>query len=399
MQEVQENLSNQKLIIFSVIIGLVLTTAAISAGIYFAKKTLSNTQPSSTIKKPQETSSDYFEHIKTIEPLPDNYYTNGNFCDFYYFPQKDKFYLSFATGQYTGKETYKHPGYAYKEFDLNLIETGKTGFFHENINQGIIGGDGATVFADGYLYLLKGGGPEGWILEKFDQDFNLIKQTTVNLDRTQELGNDQMLAFVNDMLDASSLYAINIPENNEESLTDNLSVGGPEVGEATHHHFYTPDLEFIERKVLQDSPHVNGSSMVYHNGIYNLITSTAWFGDLIVMQYDQNWNYIGNKELAKNGRWSMGTVYVDKVFYVVYASQNRQAGTNIILAAFDEQWNPLGKIIATDSEKDPTSLADRPAVMHHDGLLYVSYDFEPQIAQGQKKTDWWRCKISVYKPK
>jgi hypothetical protein len=367
-------------------------------GFYLGKKNLPD-KSSFFDKEAKDTSNDYFQLVKTIEAVPDDYYTNGNFCDFYYFPKKDKFYLTFATGQYSGKETYKHPGYAYKEYSLDLKETGKTGFFHENINQGIIGGDGATVFANGYLYLLKGGGPEGWTLEKYDQDFNLVKQTTVNLDRTRELGNDQMLAFVNGRLDASSLYAINIPETSQKQLIDNNSVGGPETGEATHHHFYTPDLEFIERKVLKDVPHVNGSSMVYHNRIYNLITSTAWFGNLIAMQYDENWNYLGKKELAKNGRWSMGAIYVNGNFYVTYTSQNRQAGTDIILAAFDKDWNPLGSIKVTESEKDHTSLTDRPAVMYHDGLFYISYDFEPQIPQGQQKTEWWKCKISIYKTK
>jgi hypothetical protein len=343
--------------------------------------------------------SDNFKLVDKITGVPDDYYTNGNFCRFFYFPEKQKYYLTFATGKYSGKETYQYPGYAYKEYSTDLKETGKNGFFHENINRGIIGGDGAMVFAEDHLYLLTGGGPSGWVVEKYDQDFNLVKQTQVNLDRTRELGNDQMLAYINGMLDASSLYALSVSQDNKEPLADNLSVGGPNIGEATHHTFLTPDLEFIEKKILDDELHVNGSSMVYHNGVYNLVTSTAWFGDLIVLQYDKNWQFLGKKKLAEDGRWSMGTVYVDGIFYVAYARMIQKGSTGIVLAAFDENWQPLDSIAVSDFDADTAYLSDRPYITHHNGLLYVAYDIEKQISEGSLKTQWWNCKVNVYKPK
>jgi signal peptidase I len=107
-----------------------------------------------------------------------------------------------------------------------------------------------------------------------------------------------MVALVNGTLDFSSVY---------------LATGvlpWVDEGAATHHEFFTPDLQFIEKKILSDTPHSIGTSMIFIDGIYYFVTATAVRGDVIVMKYDQDWNYLGMKELTKQGNWPEGVAFV-----------------------------------------------------------------------------------------
>jgi hypothetical protein len=56
-------------------------------------------------------------------------------------------------------------------------------------------------------YFLTGGRKDTWTLKKFDPvTWTLLGETLMQRDPQKELGNDQMLAYVNGMLDASGLH-------------------------------------------------------------------------------------------------------------------------------------------------------------------------------------------------
>ena len=141
--------------------------------------------------------------------------------------------------------------------------------------------------------------------------------------------------------------------------------------------------------------------MVYVDGVYNLITSTAFFGDLIVMQYDQNWNYIGSKVLAQWGNWPMGTVYDPelRLFFVSYIYMenivNKNGFRNIRLAVFDAEWNSITDIAVTQYEKDSFTQSGRPSVILHGGRAYVSYDISTVSSKREENEDW-ECAVSEY---
>jgi hypothetical protein len=44
-------------------------------------------------------------------------------------------------------------------------------------------------------------------------------------------------------------------------------------------------------------------------------------GDVIVMEYDGDWNYLGMKELIKDAHWSTGLAFDGERFYVAYRHQ------------------------------------------------------------------------------
>src|SRR4030042_1409948 len=84
-----------------------------------------------------------------------------------------------------------------------------------------------------------------------------------------------LVAFADGRLDVCSQYT---------------TFGGPpppEQGASTHHQFFSPDLEFLEKKIVSDTPHFCGTSMIYLDSIYYFISASAYTGNVIVMSYDK----------------------------------------------------------------------------------------------------------------
>jgi hypothetical protein len=194
------------------------------------------------------------------------------------------------------------------------------------------------------------------------------------------------------MLDASSIYDADGQGSLDQKKQD------PTIGEATHHRFFTTDLESLEYRVLSDIPHINGSSMVYVDSIYYMVTSTAFFGDLVVMKYDEDWNYLGSKVLAQRGNWSMSTVYDEESarFYVSYMDTSKNATSNVRLAVFDTEWNSLTDIAVTQYAERSFIQGGRPWVILNDGRAYVSYDVTTGNSQTLEQNKDWQCTVSMY---
>ena len=120
-------------------------------------------------------------------------------------------------------------------------------------------------------------GPGGQRLIKFDPvTWEELGRVGIVLDPEWEGSNDQMLALVNGRLDASSIYRV--------------SDGPPDPGrgEGTWHQFFAPDPKFIEKRIFTEPPQDTGASLVFVDGIYHFLSSTAFFGDLEVIKFDED---------------------------------------------------------------------------------------------------------------
>lgn len=331
-----------------------------------------------------------------IELTPSEEFSSGTFCRLYHDDTKDQFFAAFGTGQgqpntgaYIGGGE-GGQGAAYLYLDSDLQPTSEAGYYRYG------GGDLATNKIGNYLYHLTGtgGGVDGgtrWRLSKYDLA-SWSEVDYVDIDLTAEQGaNDQMLAYANNQLFASSLYA-----NNAHGADTSGEKADPSIGASTHHRAITPELSVAEAFVLDDTLHANGSSLVFVDGVYQLVTTTAFFGDLMVLQYDEDWNYLGAKVLLADAQWPQGTVYdtAQERYYVAYLAIKGGGQSETRLAAFTKDWELVSNTVVT--EYGNAFFAGRPSVLLHDGLLYVTYDKESRNEQTKELNKDWQCQLSVY---
>ncbi|MCH2312372.1 MAG: hypothetical protein MK362_07825, partial [SAR202 cluster bacterium] len=337
---------------------------------------------------PPHSSSKLLKFVKNVGVTPDESIDIiGAFCRINYVPASDNFLVTFGG---TSKEK-STQGYGYKWYTDELVFTGKGGLFE------IRGTDTASVMIDSTYYFLTDGGKDVWAIKKYyPSDWTLLGETLISRDPHKEPGNDFMLAEVNGMLDVAGLYIAGAKDYIDQHKLD------PYKGEATSHRFFSQNLELLDSRILNDAPHINASSMVFVDETYNFVTSTAFFGDLIVMQYDQNWKYLDSKVLAKWGNWPMGTVYYPELelFFVSYISVeniiNKNGLRNIRLGIFDSSWNSITDIAVTNYARDAMTQSGRPSVIVHDGHVYVAYDVSTVEREGMKENQDWECEVSVY---
>jgi hypothetical protein len=311
-----------------------------------------------------------FKFIRTVVVAPDANFLIGGFARVNYVPATDRLIVAFGTRLAQPTGGCKDAGHAYKEYTLDMQATGKSGVLNCEV------GDSGGVMADNTYYdvsMHKQGGSIGWRIVKYDAvTWKNLADIFFPLDSPREGDGDPMVTFVNGQLDVSSGYT---------------KAGGPpppEKGEATHHEFFSPDLKFLGKKSLADTPHIGGSSLIYVDGIYYFITATAYTGDLIMMKYDKDWQYLGMKELRKQAHWSTGVAFDGQRFYVAYlnTSQRTEPGffpyyPNVHLAAFDRDWNLVDDVAVTDFAPSDNKMTGRPWVSFHGNQLYVSYDVAP----------------------
>lgn len=330
---------------------------------------------------------------KELEITPTDDYATGTFCRFYYDENKSEFFATFGTGQgQIGSENYigggeGGQGAAYAYYSPDMKATGETGYYIYG------GGDLATNKIENFLYHLSGG-KDGWKISKFDiSTWKKVDEESIKLDKNQG-GNDEMLASINGLLDASSGYG----EEANGADTSNEKKD-PTVGIYTHHNLIDESLKLVDSFVLKDVRHANGSSMIYVDDVYQFVSTTAFFGDLLVMQYDKDWKFLGSKTLIEKAQWPQGLVYDEKTerYYVAYLAVDGRASFEVqaMLAEFDKDWNLLSNTALTDY--DEKYMAGRPSVMLHEDKLYVTFDKE-SLNSSEKETEPnkdWQCQLSV----
>jgi hypothetical protein len=339
--------------------------------------------------------SGLFKFIKTIQVTPDNDFQTGSFARINYVPATDRFIVTFGTKKGIIPGTGKGAGYAYKEYTKDLVETGNRGTFTWNSDAGEANDSGSDMVDNTYYFVhvpFDTIGFYGWKITKYDAvSWNPLSVIYVPLTSPFEKNNDPMVAYVNGLLDISSQYDAS---GTPPPLFDE--------GAATHHHFFTTDLQPAGIKILNDTPHVCGSSMIYVNGIYYFVTADAFLGDLVVMKYDANWNYLGLKKLITEAHWSQGIVYHDQRFYVSYLNTSQRTPPsgfpvylNAHLAAFDMEWNLLDDVAVTTYTPQDNRQPGRPWVILQDNKLYVSYDCDT-IDTMTGELLRWQAYVSIY---
>jgi len=261
--------------------------------------------------------------------------------------------------------------YAYKEYTADLEETGQAGI----VSCHAITDTGSLLIGDDfYLASMESQADgHGWQMARYDA---VTWATKVSFfyplaGYPREGEADPMLAYVNGLIDVSSQYNDN-PTGTPPDLME---------GAATHHQFFTTDLQFIGKRVLSDTPHIYAGAMIYVDGVYHFVTAKAYLGDMVVMRYDQNWNYLGVKTLKSKAFFSEGLAFDGSTFYVSYIDTSQRAGPtslplyqNVRLAAFDSSWNLLEDIAVTSFTPQDYKQPGRPWLILRDNRLYVSYD-------------------------
>jgi hypothetical protein len=328
------------------VLGVLLTVVFLAA---FAAPTATPTQ-----------SAGLFTLVKSVQVTPSGNYLNADFVRIAYVPGRDRFVVTFNTrlSQTQGGCTAPQgtiPAYAYKEYTADMVETGNAGVIscHAMTDTG-----GLFVGNDFYLASQeRKDNVDGWNVAKF----NAVTWTSsidygfYPLTDTQAAVNDPMVAYVNGQVDISSMYGAN----------------------ATHHNFFTTDLQFVSTRILSDTPHFGFTSMITQGGVINFLSSQGAVGDLIVMWYDPSWTYLGVKTLKEHGATPMGVAFDGNRFYVAYTdASQRTTGCfceNVHLAAFDLGWNLVDDIAVTSHALQDQKSAIHPELAMKDNRLYVAY--------------------------
>ncbi len=337
--------------------------------------------------------------IQTVQVTPDGQFLTGSFPRINYVPATDRFVVSFGTKASTVTNVTLGAGYAYKEYNLNMQETGKSGLLEWYPNASEAGDSGSFMVNSTYYYVFvsqNAGDPYGWRIVKYDAaNWSRLKEIYVILPKPLPGNNDSiegntdpMVAYVNGQLDVSNQY-------NPSGIW--------QEGFSSRHHFFTADLQPLGNITLDDSPHIDGSSIIYVDGIYYFVSADFYSGGLTLMKYDGQWNFLGNKSLIPKAHWSQGMAFDGAHFYVAYLDTSKRNGSaffpvypNVHLATFDRNWNLLHDATITNFTYGGDKKGGRPWVILHGGLLYVSYDVDTVNVTTWEEEKKWQAYVSIF---
>ncbi len=267
----------------------------------------------------------------------------------------------------------------YQELDTDLQPTANHGYLICDI------GDWNSRVIDNNLYLVKvwnkgPGTADFWRLFKYDiETWEELGTVDIPLDSLQEWSDGPTISFINGMITISGEY---FPGGTPD---------GPK-GRGSHHHFLTPDLQLMGKKILVSPdvpPHCPESTLrQIPNGNIIMFTASAYYGDLIVMILDKNWNFVEKHLLRSKAFFPLGAVNFGGYWFVAYNDLSKRFPgppwpegdppiANVALAAFDTDWNLIQDEIVTDFDTVPDSVGRTEAggswVELLGNHLYVSY--------------------------
>jgi hypothetical protein len=310
-----------------------------------------------------------FKMFRSVAVTPAGNLIGGAFVRIGYVPGKDRLVVTFSAklDQPEGGCTDGY-GYAYREYNRDMVETGDNG-----VISCFAATDTGGLFEDDDFYLASMGhdnatGKDGWHLTKYDAVTwkTLVGPTFFPLSSKSEDPGDPTLALVNGQIDISSIYR------------RDPNKPGFEGSHETHHQFFTTDLQFVGKRVLSDTKHIHLSSMIVVDGITNFVTNTELLGDIVVMQYDKDWNYLGGKTIKQKAATPEGVAFDGTRFYVSYLDNslctNFPCYQNVHLAAFDSDWNLLEDVAVTSFTPSDHKQTSRPSLTLWNGRIYVCYD-------------------------
>jgi len=315
-----------------------------------------------------------FELIGTVKVTPVGNFAGGGFVRIGYVPGRDSMVVTFkaklSQAVSSCNDTLGQPNteaIAYGEYTVDMQETGDYGIITCQTGPDV----GGMFLGNDYYYAAMGhnntSNVDGWWLAKYDAVTwaNLVNLFFYPLAQGENNG-DPMIVPVNGQIDISGKYYRSVDE---------------ELATATHHQFFTPDLQFISKRILTDTPNIDLSSLLVVNGVINFITSTAFVGgELTVMRYDSAWNYLSTKTLIQGASQPEGAAFDGTRFYVSYVDMSAcdssfpYCAMNIRLAAFDLNWNLLEDIPVTNFALEDNRVPARPSLALRNNRIYVCYD-------------------------
>jgi hypothetical protein len=315
-----------------------------------------------------------FQLIDAVQVTPVGNFAGGGFVRIGYVPGKDRMVVTFkaklsqaVSGCNNSLGQPNSEAVAYREYTADMQGTNDYGIITCQTGPDV----GGMFLGNDYYYAGmwhdNGNNTDGWWLAKYDAVTwtNLTDPFFYPLAQGENNG-DPMIVPVNGQIDISGKYYRSVDE---------------ELATATHHQFFTPDLQFISKRILNDTPNIDLSSLLVVNGITNFITSTAFVGgDLTVMRYDSDWNYLSTKTLVQGASQPEGVAFDGTRFYVTYVDMSAcnssfpSCAMNIRLAAFDLNWNLLTDIAVTNFVLDDHKLPARPSLTLWNNRIYVCYD-------------------------
>jgi hypothetical protein len=302
-------------------------------------------------EKPQKLPAVEFEFARKIE-VGDGFFSGILFVD-------DRFYVSFESME----RVYV------KEYTREFAPTGRV---YQLTGDGVA--DHQMVFADSYFYLVYSVPREGGLyLKKLDRHWNEVRAATI-VSNAREPITDMMLSHAGGFLYIGTAFFQ--PDRMPPVASQRIWR-------------YSIDLEPLGEFVLADVPSEIGSSMLYVNDTFIIVSSDRFWGDssLIVMRYDADWSFMDAKIISAapmaNERFPMGAAFVNGRYYISYTHQTGNISPpppgelppdygDIILKAFDREWNLLGEIRVTE-DLLPNS-ANRAHLAIVNDRVYVSYD-------------------------
>jgi hypothetical protein len=335
------------------------------------------------------------EFVRSIQVTPDDEFLTGSFARVNYVPATNRFVVTFGMKASTEPNTSLGAGYAFKEYNLDLQETGKSGIiqWYPNVTEA---GDSGSCMVNNTYYcaFVSQSNPEyGWTIIKYDAaNWTRLEELFFPLEEPNQGNYDPCVAYVNGQIDICNQY-------NPSGIW--------QQGFSSRHYFFTADLQPIGMVTVNDTPHISGASIIYEDGIYYYVSANVYNGGLVLMKYDSDWNYLGMKNLMPQAHWSQGLLSDGRFFYLAYLDTSLRnpenpeiffpVYPNVRLAVFDRDWNLIHIENVTDFTRSDLKKGGRPWVIQHGDMLYVSYDVDTVNVTTEEEELKWQAHVSIYK--
>lgn len=310
---------------------------------------------------------------------PNSEDTTGVFCRTFYHPVRDKYYTVYAGRPNSAN----NQQFSWHEYDADFNPTGNHG-----VLSGFAGnvGDFAMLMI-GTNYYHVTGAPASWSykLSKYDENFNLLSSVVFPIDSSDSKA-DMMLNYTNGKLIIGAFHQSGV-------LHPTMPLQDTSWQPVMHKWEYDTSLTPLASPVYLNEIFTPwGSSCIYANNRYNIVTFDKWKGptnpnfNLNVYQYDNNWNFIDSIPLNNDGQWSQGLLWDGTYFYLSYHSGHTHQAGNITLAIYDANWNLVYDTVITNYSNfvqfsSPPLFttdynANRPYLTRVNDTLIVSYDVD-----------------------
>lgn len=347
---------------------------------------------SSTASTTVEAQQPPIEFVRSIQVTPNDELLTGSFARINYVPATNRFVVTFGTKASTEPNTSLGAGYAYKEYNLEMQETGDSGLLEWYVNASEAGDSGSCMVGSTYYcaFVSQVNPVYGWTIIKYDAaNWTRLGEEVFALDNPNQGNLDPCVAYVNGQLDICNQY-------NPSGIW--------QEGYSSRHYFFTADLEPIGMITTDDIPHISGASIIFEDDIYYYVSASDYAGGLVLMKYDSGWNYLGMKALIPQAHWSQGLVSDGRYFYLAYLDTSLRESEsffpvypNVRLAVFDRDWNLVQIENVTDFARSDCKKGGRPWVILHGNLLYLSYDVDTVNATTEEEEKKWQAYVSIYK--